>query len=274
MVRIELEPLTAHIWRLAVPSAPLPPADKTNLYLIGDDREAIMVDAGYLTAADLAAAQAVLAHDGWRVTLLLFTHHHADHLRFGPEMAAWLHCPMAAHPLTAKHIPAAAVQPLHDGQRLTAAGVEIQVIDAPGHTNGHLHLWVPADRAMLVADNLAGEGTVAIIPPEGSLVDYLVSLRHILDFDPAVLLPAHGPALPQPRQWVEQVIAHRLQRESQILALLGAAPRSRRTLTEAIYAGTIPAQVMPAAELTVQAHLEKLLSEGRVRQVDGLLSLA
>ena len=262
---------------MKVPSTALPPNVGTNIYLIGNAAEAIMVDAGYADGAAFAAARAELeSHGPRRVSLLVLTHHHPDHVQQAGAMAAHLGCPLAAHPQAAARLAELGpIQPLREGDRLAAGGVALTVLEAPGHTDGHLYLHVPADRALLVGDNLAGEGTVSILPPEGNLADYLASLRRILTYDVAVLCPGHGPMLRDPRAAVAGVIEHRMLREEQILSLLRAAPRTLPALTEAIYAGTILPELMLPAQRTTQAHLEKLEREGRVRRgADGVYALA
>ncbi len=275
LAAIESAAVTPHIRCLTVPSVALPPGVGTNVYLIGGDDEAIMVDAGYADATALAAAQAGLARRGpRRVSLLVLTHHHADHVQQAGAMAARLGCPLAAHPQAAARLAdLGPIRPLHEGDGLSAGGVAVTVLTAPGHTDGHLHLHVPADRAMLVGDNLAGEGTVSILPPEGNLTDYLASLRRILTYDLDLLAPGHGPMLRDPRAAVQTVVEHRLMREVQILALLRSAPLSLMELTRAIYEGQIRPELMLPAQRTTLAHLEKLEREGRVRAADGVYSL-
>lgn len=263
---LQVTTVTPHLRCLFNPADTPQRHGAANSYLIGDASEAILVDAGFAGEDEVAEAMRALAAAGApRIALLVLTHHHIDHTAGAAALATRLGCPVAAHPQAIPRLPRAlqAVRPLQEGDRLTAAGLTLTALDAPGHVDGHLHLHLPADRAMLVADNLAGAGTVAILPPEGNLNDYLATLRRLLTYDLDVLAPGHGPPITAPRPWIEGVIAHRLQREAQVLACLEQAPLTVSQLTEHIYGDTIASPVVPLAELTLLAHLLKLQAEGR-----------
>jgi len=55
----------------------------------------------------------------------------------------------------------------------------------PGHTRGHLCLLEEGSGAVVAGDLVAGVGTVIVDPPEGDMLDYLASLRRLLDLGPA-----------------------------------------------------------------------------------------
>jgi hypothetical protein len=81
-------------------------------------------------------------------------------------------------------------------------------------------------------------------------------------------LPGHGPILEDARGKIEEYITHRLEREEQIIGLLGERPRSIPDLVKIIYAD-LPEAMHRYAAASVEAHLEKLQGEERVVLVDG-----
>ena len=86
--------------------------------------------------------------------------------------------------------------PLDDGQILRLGDADWEVVRTPGHTPGHLSLWQPEERLVVVGDalsdydvgwvNLALDGTQAAATAR-------TSLHRLADLAPRVLLPAHGP---------------------------------------------------------------------------------
>ena len=95
----------------------------------------------------------------------------------------------------------------------------------------------------------------------GRLSDYLQSLRRVLELEPHQLFPAHGQLVTDPRAVITSHIAHRLEREQQVVDALAAGLRTVNAITESIYDGVDP-RLMPAARENVRAHLEKLKADG------------
>jgi glyoxylase-like metal-dependent hydrolase (beta-lactamase superfamily II) len=76
-----------------------------------------------------------------------------------------------------------------------------------------------------------------------------------------MLLPGHGPVLPDPAAVLEYYIAHRAERLDQVRAALAAGDRTAAEIVTRVYTDVPPA-VRPAAELSVQAQLDYLASQG------------
>ena len=246
----------------------LPPATHTNCYLAGRTRT-IVVDPG---AADPAEQQvllrvcAALRAEGRRPAAVVLTHHHGDHTGGAAGIAQALGVPVWAHMRTADRFRQqtgfACARLLNDGEDLGLAGFPLQALHTPGHAQGHLCLLHPPSGALIAGDMVSGASTIVIDPPEGDLAVYLASLRRLIDLPCTTLYPAHGSPLSDGPGKLRELIAHRLERERQVLEALGRGLSRPEEIVPAIYADT-PPMLYPVAERQVQAHLEKLVAEGR-----------
>ncbi|MEZ2389181.1 MBL fold metallo-hydrolase [bacterium RCC_150] len=229
--------------------------DGTNSYVIGapDSASVVVVDPGPLDEAHLAA----LAAQG-KVELVLITHRHKDHTEGSARFHQLTGAPVrAADPLYCH-----GGEPLHDGERIQPAGVEIRVIGTPGHTSDSVcfHLpWDGPNGSVLTGDTILGRGTTVLDYPDGRLGDYLASLDLLEELGAASLLPAHGPVLPAVDAVCREYRSHRQARLEQIreaLARLGSGAEVQ-AVTDAVYPDVDPA-VRWAAETSVAAQLDYL----------------
>jgi len=109
------------------------PAFKDNyLWLIHDGQHAAVVDPG-----DSVPILAALAEHGLTLTAILLTHHHADHIGGVSELVARFDVPVYG---PRNDGIAEVTHPLAEGDRVTvpALGLELEVVDVPGHTLGHI----------------------------------------------------------------------------------------------------------------------------------------
>ena len=102
-----------------------------------------------------------------------------------------------------------------------------------------------------------------MIPPDdGDLADYLASLRRVLEFDVERIYPAHGPVLEPARPVIEGYIAHRLERDAQILAAVGRRRRDRGRHRRPRLSRGLPGA--PPGRAPVRALAPQRSSSGRV----------
>ena len=214
--------------------APNPSAltlDGTNSYVVGR----WVVDPGPAIPSHVEAVRRAL-NDG--IEGVVLTHSHADHAEAAGEFGVPVVLP-------------------RDGDSVGP----FSAIATPGHSSDSVCLLF--GRVCFTGDTVLGEGSVFIAPGEGSLSAYLNSLRRLRSLDLSVLCPGHGPEVWDPAAKLDEYIAHRLDRERRLLDALASGLRTEEELLSAAWP-EVPAPLRPAAALTLEAHLEKLRSEGRL----------
>jgi glyoxylase-like metal-dependent hydrolase (beta-lactamase superfamily II) len=256
----------------------LPPATHTNCYLVGS-RDLVVVDPASPYADEQAALDReldVLLARGHRVVEIWLTHHHGDHVGGAAHLAERLGVPVAAHPRTAELLASRVTRVkrvkrvtidrlLQDGDTLELAGDpprRVRAVFTPGHAPGHVCVLEEHTGSLIAGDMVAGVGTIVIEPSEGHMGDYLRSLERMKALAPAVLLPAHGPMVSDVAGKLDEYIGHRLWREQRIVdALCQLGPATPRALVAVAYAD-VPATIHGLAELSLIAHLIKLVEDG------------
>ncbi|MFF7265731.1 MBL fold metallo-hydrolase [Streptomyces sp. NPDC008159] len=128
-----------------------------NVWLVGDDHEVVVIDAAH--DADVIAE----AIGDRRLTVIVCTHAHNDHIDAAPALAERTGAPILLHPddlplWKQTHPERAPDGELADGQVLTVAGVELTVLHTPGHAPGAVCLYAPDLAALFSGDTLFAGG--------------------------------------------------------------------------------------------------------------------
>lgn len=254
----------------------LAPATHTNCYIIGGE-ELVVIDPGSPYEEEQQILDDVLESllgEGRRLREVIITHLHPDHTGGVNHLREKFKVPVAAHRLTAEAIAESIPVDrfIEDNELIELPGGNIdpdltwrlRVLWSPGHARGHLSFYEERTGSLITGDCILGMGTAVIAPPEGNMLEYLASLQRMKELPHlTALFPAHGPAQSQVRQIIDYYLAHRQEREEKIVDALATQTLSIPELVKLIYTD-VPLSRHPLAELSVQAHLEKLESEGRV----------
>jgi glyoxylase-like metal-dependent hydrolase (beta-lactamase superfamily II) len=149
--------------------------------------------------------------------------------------------------------------PLTDGEVIDAAGLRITVMATPGHTADSVSFLL--DDAVLTADTVLGRGTTVIDNEDGSLGEYMESLRRLHGLGQRTVLPGHGPDLDDLEAVSAMYLAHREERLDQVRGALRALgdDASARKIVEYVYTD-VDEKLWDAAEWSVQAQLDYLRS--------------
>jgi glyoxylase-like metal-dependent hydrolase (beta-lactamase superfamily II) len=190
------------------------------------------------------------------VALVLLTHGHPDHAEGARRFAE-----------LAGSVPVRALDPAHrlgeeglgEGDVVELDGLEVRVMETPGHSPDSLCFWVPADRAVLTGDTVLGYGTTMV----DRLGDYLTSLDRLRAMAEGtdVILPGHGPKLDDPVGALDHYITHRRDRLRQVEDAVAAGDRTAKEVVARVYAD-VDRALWPAAEWSVQAQLDYLAERG------------
>ncbi|HYI98665.1 MAG TPA: MBL fold metallo-hydrolase [Thermoleophilaceae bacterium] len=224
------------VMRIRAPNPSPMTLDGTNTYVV----DGWVVDPG---PNDPAHLQAVLDAAGGEIEGIALTHTHPDHAEGAARLAELTGGVPVRLPV--------------EGDTLGP----LTAIATPGHTPDHVSLLTAG--ICFAGDLVMGQGSVFIMPGEGSLSAYLDSLRRLRTLDLEVLCPGHGPYVWDPAAKLDEYIAHRLERERLLLAALDAGARTDDDLLDRAWADVGP-ELRPIAALSLHAHLDKLREEHRL----------
>jgi len=227
----------------------------TNTYVVGRE-PAWVIDPGPDDPAHIEAVRAEGEKRGG-VGGVLLTHSHADHSAGVERLGSPLLWGAVSATDETTWQPDAGTRPAGE------APPEFEVIPTPGHAADHaVFVW---NDVCFCGDLILGEGST-IVPPGafgGSLGDYMLSLDRVRAVDAPLFAPGHGEWITSPHAKIDEYLAHRRERERKLVLGLDGGERSRAALLDAAW-NDVAAPLRRAAAMAMQAHLEKLESEGRL----------
>ncbi|KAI1847704.1 hypothetical protein JX265_009133 [Neoarthrinium moseri] len=189
----------------------------TNTYLVGTGPKRLLIDTGEGKPSWIAALKRTLAEEKASVHSTLLTHWHHDHidgvrdlLTHSPDTKVYKCDP---HPGWAD---------IEDGQTFEVEGATLTAVHTPGHAVDHMVFVLREENALFTGDNVLGQGTAVF----EDLATYLESLEKMGKLASGRGYPGHGPVLPDAPAKISEYIAHRREREQQVLQTLGSTNAS------------------------------------------------
>ena len=245
----------------------------TGTYIIGSGTVAV-VDPGPMIPEHIEALKTAV--EGETVSHILITHTHFDHSPAAAPLKEYWDCPTYGFgPHGAGKI--AEGTPIEeggdmdfvpdveirDGDIVEGPGWTVECVYTPGHTSNHMCFALKEEKALFTGDHVMGWSTSVIGPPDGDMTAYMASLEKLLERDDEVYWPTHGTCIKDVKTFVRAFIAHRLDREKQILECVTQGVPLIKDMVRIMYTETDP-KMYPAAERSVLAAMERLVSSGQV----------
>jgi glyoxylase-like metal-dependent hydrolase (beta-lactamase superfamily II) len=232
----------------------------TNTYVYGSG-PCTVIDPGPEDPGHIEAVRAATEERGG-IGVVLLTHGHGDHADGAEALATAVAEKQALEGGDAVWKPEVVLP--GDGEEHGG----LRAVATPGHAPDHVCFLTP-DGVCFSGDLVLGVGSTFVPPDGGSLAAYMDSLRRMQAEPIELICPGHGPWIEDPAAKLAEYVEHREMRERRLLAALERGERSREVLLAEVW-DDVPAEVRPAAAMVMQAHLDKLASEGRFE--DSLLS--
>lgn len=218
----------------------------TNTYVIGGERSVVILDPGPI---DHGHADAILATvQGRRVESVIVTHTHSDHAPLANPLAADLGVAALGY------APGPGFDPdlmLAEGEVVGIAGEDLVVVHTPGHSDDHLCFRL--GDTLFTGDHIMGGSSVMV----EDMGPYLASLERLRGTGLRQLLPGHGDPMDEPEAVISWYLAHRMERERQIIDSVQRGSATIGEIVEDVYRD-VETALHPLAARSVIAHLRKL----------------
>ncbi|HEU5302106.1 MAG TPA: MBL fold metallo-hydrolase [Acidimicrobiia bacterium] len=237
----------------------------TNTYLVGIDEVAV-IDPGPDDKAHVDAIVGASMRE--RVRWVLLTHTHPDHAPATARVVKATGAEVLAFAKRDKD--GSGIVPdrtIADGDTIEGTEFALEVLHTPGHAPNHVCFRLEEERLLFTGDTVL-DGTWSVVNPArgGDMAVYLASLERLRKLRLSRLAPGHGDVIEEPKARIDEYVAHRKQRERQILRLVAKRGDVKvRDLVREIYGDQdLPTELVEAAGWQVHAHLVKLKADGKV----------
>ncbi|KAJ3694432.1 hypothetical protein LUZ60_009912 [Juncus effusus] len=201
--------------------------------------------------------------------IVFVTHHHKDHTdglsvvrKTNPDAI------LLAHEKTMSRIKkgtwSGAYIEVTGGEKISLWGEKLQVISAPGHTDGHLALHHIDTNSLIVGDHCVGKGSAFLDTRSGAnMTDYFDTTYKFLDLSPHVLIPMHGKINIWPKNMLCGYLKHRREREAMILNSIINGAKTLFDIIKDVYSNVDIKLWIPASS-NVRLHVDHLNDQNKL----------
>jgi glyoxylase-like metal-dependent hydrolase (beta-lactamase superfamily II) len=156
-----------------------------------------------------------------------------------------------------------------DGETIISTSeFSLTAVATPGHTSNHLAVAMDVDRALFTGDHVMGWSTTVVSPPDGDMRAYIDSMHKVIGRHDSILSPTHGGPVTDPNTFLVAYLAHRLEREQQIIHQISLGNATIPGIVKVLYAA-VDKRLHRPARRSVWSHIRKLVDDGVVVTTDG-----
>jgi len=243
----------------------VPPADRTNAFLIGEASK-VLIDPAPRDTLELTKFLETIKD--YKIEKMFLTHHHRDHHNFAPDIAKKLNLSISLSQFTftrslevygEDYFSDIEIIIVKEGDTLTSwLGKDVKIIEVPGHDEGQLALMPETKEWFLAGDLFQGVGTVVVGGVEGNMTKYFHTLEKVIALKPNCVVPSHGIALGG-TNILEKTLEHRKFREEQINEMYICGLSVDQMLSQIYF--DLPKNIIKYAKANIICHLEKIQKE-------------
>ena len=150
-----------------------------------------------------------------------------------------------------------------DGFEIVGPGWTFDAVYTPGHTSNHTCFALREEHALFSGDHVMGWSTTVVSPPDGDMRAYCASMEKVIGRTDRIIWPTHGNPVTDPQPFLRALLAHRLEREAQVVEFLRNGPTTIEAMVKVLYKD-VREELHKAAGRSVLSHLRKLVADGAV----------